>query len=925
MTRRTLLQAAALPVGALVAAPAAADPLYAAFQAPPMAARPFVRWWWNGNKLSASEIVRELDVMKAAGIGGVEINPIRFPNPGDPLNIPALECFSEPWVKMYQVAVRAARERGMTADSIVGSGWPFGGRFLEREEQTQILSLGTRALSGPASVTLGDKDLFAETDLKLHSKNDSIERRVYHLRLVPARLERFAPGTDVTPRYQNGELRLDVPEGAHVLYILVRQTGFQAVINGAPGADGPVLNHFNAAAVRKYLDHMSGALEPVVGRLGDSFRAMFCDSLELEGANWCADLPEEFQRRRGYAIEPYLPFVLFKTAEMGNAVAGKWGAELGPAARDEVERARYDFLTVLIELFGERFTRTFQAWCGEHGVKARAQAYGPAYHPLESSMQVDIPECETWMNPLMHTPEHRAPTGINKFVASGARFAGKRMVSCEETTNTGMVFNATLASLKLCGDQSNLSGVTNSVFHGFNYSPPEAAFPGWVRYGTFYNERNPWWPYVRRWMDYKARLSSVFASCEARANVAILHPFADLWMQHGMQRDPFPVVKLPPYQFDLWEAVHGNGSGCDYLSERLLAGARSEAGKLNVLGRAYDAVILMEVKTVEPAAARALEQYARSGGKIVFIGAAPSRSPHLQHARENDALVLAASERILKENAGRCAVVEAPGADRLGWYARVQKQFGIEPLVRIGKPDVNLSQIALREGERELFFFVNSDIGRTVETLAEFATGAKTPWQWDPETGERFAYPTEGRANRLRLRIEPGGSLLLAFEPAMPGTPRARPRPAEESALALAGGWQLHLRHVSGENRDLALERLVDFKDDDRLRAFAGEAVYRRSFDVSGTFHFLDLGAVHGVSAVRLNGKDLGVKWYGRHVYRAADALKAGSNELEVRVVTVLGNYCKSLTNNPVAQGWTARQPWQSAGMTGPVRLLKEA
>jgi hypothetical protein len=65
------------------------------------------------------------------------------------------------------------------------------------------------------------------------------------------------------------------------------------------------------------------------------------------------------------------------------------------------------------------------------------------------------------------------------------------------------------------------------------------------------------------------------------------------------------------------------------------------------------------------------------------------------------------------------------------------------------------------------------------------------------------------------------------------------------------------------------------------------------------------------------------VKWYGRHLYNVEGALRAGSNHLEVKVTTVLGNYCKSLTNNVVAQRWTARQPGQSTGMPGPVRLLK--
>jgi hypothetical protein len=66
--------------------PGEEDKLYFLFQQPPGTAKPFVRWWWNGDKLSPKEILRELDVMKEAGIGGVEINPIAFPG-GDDLRL----------------------------------------------------------------------------------------------------------------------------------------------------------------------------------------------------------------------------------------------------------------------------------------------------------------------------------------------------------------------------------------------------------------------------------------------------------------------------------------------------------------------------------------------------------------------------------------------------------------------------------------------------------------------------------------------------------------------------------------------------------------------------------------------------------------------------------------------------------------------
>ncbi len=85
------------------------DQYYKGFQDPPAEARLFVRWWWNGNRLSEKEILRELDVMKEAGIGGVEINPIAFPNGSDPVGYEALTIFEEPWLDMLEVALKGAK------------------------------------------------------------------------------------------------------------------------------------------------------------------------------------------------------------------------------------------------------------------------------------------------------------------------------------------------------------------------------------------------------------------------------------------------------------------------------------------------------------------------------------------------------------------------------------------------------------------------------------------------------------------------------------------------------------------------------------------------------------------------------------------------------------------------------------------------
>ena len=35
-----------------------------------------MRWWWFGPAVTDEELARELEVMKAGGIGGVEVQPV---------------------------------------------------------------------------------------------------------------------------------------------------------------------------------------------------------------------------------------------------------------------------------------------------------------------------------------------------------------------------------------------------------------------------------------------------------------------------------------------------------------------------------------------------------------------------------------------------------------------------------------------------------------------------------------------------------------------------------------------------------------------------------------------------------------------------------------------------------------------------------
>ena len=58
------------------------DDYRALLDAPPKSARGFTRWWWYGCCVEKDEILRELDFMKEAGIGGVELQ-ILYPVQAD--------------------------------------------------------------------------------------------------------------------------------------------------------------------------------------------------------------------------------------------------------------------------------------------------------------------------------------------------------------------------------------------------------------------------------------------------------------------------------------------------------------------------------------------------------------------------------------------------------------------------------------------------------------------------------------------------------------------------------------------------------------------------------------------------------------------------------------------------------------------------
>jgi hypothetical protein len=92
------------------------------FRNPPPESRPMVRWWWFGPAVEKPEILRELQQMKADGIGGAElafVYPEQLEN-----NLPFL---SPEMLSAVTYAQAEGRKLGLRIDVTLCSGWPYGG------------------------------------------------------------------------------------------------------------------------------------------------------------------------------------------------------------------------------------------------------------------------------------------------------------------------------------------------------------------------------------------------------------------------------------------------------------------------------------------------------------------------------------------------------------------------------------------------------------------------------------------------------------------------------------------------------------------------------------------------------------------------------------------------------------------------------
>ncbi|MDX2414444.1 MAG: hypothetical protein QNK33_04575, partial [Bacteroidales bacterium] len=263
------------------------------------------------------------------------------------------------------------------------------------------------------------------------------------------------------------------------------------------------------------------------------------------------------------------------------------------------------------------------------------------------------------------------------------------------------------------------------------------------------------------------------------------------------------------------------------------------------------------------------------------------------------------------------------------WYSELIKTYPLPHYLSIDKPDPWLMQVRYQgPGDSEILFFSNSHLENTQRTklkIDDNICSGRSVWIWDPESGEKYPLALNSD-NTFELNLGPAQSMIIVFDNSRTDIAEALPS-ASNKLRELKGPWELEFIHCRGEKYNtLTLNTLRDLSQLEEYKYFSGKIIYRTTLDMdSNIADYMELTDVYDIAELSINGINCGCRWYGNRIFEIRNAIKPGKNNVEITVITLMGNYMKSLTENPNAQYWTnekrKNQDITALGLAGRVVL----
>ena len=480
----------------------------------------------DGNA-SKEGIAADIEAIAEAGIGGVQFFHGGWGGDVWPGVKEPIPCLSEKWVELVKFVETECHKRGLTFKMQNCPGWSMsGGPWIAPDKAMRKLiahepgkqpkfeadddyrEIGSVTFSAPDERRDGElMRVFPNPQQICHAWAYEPKTNLWGRPCPPGAWQDEVPMTFAKP----GASRLDMWE-AKAGWGLRR---FEMSTNAAPvklaGMKTLVFGHVNAKRrngpapkegtgwecdkmdPRGFEANWNGYLGKLV-KAGVKIDGTLVDSWECGCQTWTWKMEEEFEKRNGYKLRPWLP------------------ALFGYVLKSEAETEKFllDWRNTCSRLIEENYYGTIARLARENGMSVQYEtAFGDVIPGdiLRYWKYADEPMCEFWSpfdneKGFVYSHDFKPVRPC----VSAAHIYGKKRVSAEAFTSFKLTYNETFQELKENADRHFARGVTHLVFHTYTHNPVVtgktafASMQGTI--GTPFNRVQPWWPYMKEFTKY---------------------------------------------------------------------------------------------------------------------------------------------------------------------------------------------------------------------------------------------------------------------------------------------------------------------------------------------------------------------------------------------------------------------------------------
>ena len=863
--------------------------------------KPWTRWWWQGSAVNKKDLSWNLEQYKSAGLGGVEITPIYGVHGYEKQFI---DFLSPAWMNVFDHTLNEAKRIGLGVDLANGTGWPFGGPWVSDTDASKTVYFKTyslnehETLSEPVEYkqdayvrTANNKPASVDSILQPVSRNKNLQELALDQIIFPAKLplqlmmaySENGEALEITSQVdKNGRLNWTAPKGKWNLYALFVGLHGKMVERAAPGGEGYAIDHFSLQAANNYFTKFDEAFK---GHNISYLRSFFNDSYEVDDArgqaNWTADLFDQFKKRRGYDLKNYLPALFGKDNDEKN------------------RRVLYDYRATIDELLLEYFTQTWSKWGKFKGKMIRNQSHGSPANTLDLYSAVDIPETEG------------ADILRFKFATSAANVTGKKLASSESATWLNEHFLSSWADVKKAIDLYFLGGVNHIFYHGTEYSPKDAPWPGWLFYAAVhFQPTNPQWKDFGSLNQYITRVQSFLQEGKPDNEVLLYYPIIDRYsepgrelLQHfdGMERN----FEGTDFEY-LSKTMLEKGYSFDFFSDRQLQNISFFNGKLLSAGNPYQTILLPGNKLISEKTFEKLMALARNGVNILVYKNLPQDVPGLGDLEERrktfqqlvKQLNFVANGTIKKAIVGKGGFYISDNIDDLLASAKVRKESFVEYGLQFIRRTNNDGQV----------YFINNRTEKAFSEWIPLSNNATSVALFEPMVGKNGLgrWRKAGKGIEVYIQLQPFESVIVqTYKTKRGGNKYIYPKSYGEKK-EITGEWNIEF--LSGGPvlpKSISTNELISWTEyeDKNIKNFSGTARYSINFQkpfAAATSWLLDLGKVNETAEVFLNGKRMTTLIGPVYQIIVSSLDLKTTNSLEIIVANLMANRIAYMDRNNV-------------------------